>query len=276
MTNETQGGAAVQLSVSIVVFHSEIDELLDNLDSLSAAVKALSGDTLVEILDNSIDMPYSADLARALTSREPHWHFTLRYREMDDNLGYGRANNIAIAETNASYHLILNPDVHLRPDSLVLAVNHLEENSDCVLVTPRILHQGEKTHVAKRFPNVLTLALRAFRGRWQPAMFRKRLDTYTCAHLGETLSEVDIAGGCFMLVRSGEIKQVGGFDEDFFMYFEDFDLSLRLRELGRIDFLPSVVIQHEGGGVGGKDWRHQWYFARSAVTFFNRHGWQLI
>lgn len=76
-----------------------------------------------------------------------------------------------------------------------------------------------------------------------------------------------IVSGCFMLFRTDALKALGGFDERYFLYFEDFDLSLRAQKLGRVVYYPGVRIQHYGGGAGRKGWRHIKMFLRSALTF---------
>ena len=78
-----------------------------------------------------------------------------------------------------------------------------------------------------------------------------------------------------MFMRTSEFKAIGGFDRRFFLYFEDFDLSIRLRALGQIAYVPSVLITHGGGDVGRKALRHHGYFMVSAVRFFNKCGWKL-
>lgn len=79
-----------------------------------------------------------------------------------------------------------------------------------------------------------------------------------------------------MLARRQNLVEVGGFSPKYFMYFEDFDLSLRLGRTGRIVYHPGIRIVHEGGRAAKKGWRHIWMFAKSGFTFFNEHGWKLI
>jgi GT2 family glycosyltransferase len=79
-----------------------------------------------------------------------------------------------------------------------------------------------------------------------------------------------------MLMRTGALRAVGGFSEDFFLYFEDFDLSLRLARQGRLVFDPVVRIVHHGGYAASKGHLHLKYFIRSGILFFNRHGWRFL
>ncbi len=75
-----------------------------------------------------------------------------------------------------------------------------------------------------------------------------------------------------MMCRKKDLIEVCGFDEDFFLYFEDFDLSLRLGEKGTIYYNPNFVIKHFGGNTGKKGVKHISFFLRSMVRFFHKHG----
>ena len=86
--------------------------------------------------------------------------------------------------------------------------------------------------------------------------------------------DIPITSGCFMLSRTKSLTEIGGFDERYFLYFEDFDLSLRLGKKGKLAYLPAMRIQHSGGGAGGKGLNHFKMFVRSGVRFFNTYGWR--
>jgi hypothetical protein len=79
-----------------------------------------------------------------------------------------------------------------------------------------------------------------------------------------------------MFARTQALKDVGGFDAHFFLYFEDFDLSLRMQKAGRVVFLPTANIVHLGGNSAAKGWRHIKIFAQSAIHFFQKHGWKIV
>jgi GT2 family glycosyltransferase len=83
-----------------------------------------------------------------------------------------------------------------------------------------------------------------------------------------------LASGCFMFMRGDALRAAGGFDPAYFMYFEDYNLSLRLARQGTLAFVPAVKIVHHGGGAAAKGWRHRMWFMRSALRFFNSHGWR--
>lgn len=261
-----------ELSVSIVVYEPDIGELAATLESLEHALSILKARrgcaSSVCVVDNSSNSTISL-----LASRFDGW---VRFRSGQGNVGFGQGHNLCLGESGA-LHLVLNPDVELAPDSLVEAVDFMSGHSDCVLLSPfATWDSGERQYLCKRYPSVLDLVLRGFAPGWLKRLFRKRLERYEMRGVAddEVLWRPQIVSGCFMLWRGEAFRRLSGFDPRFFLYFEDFDLSLRAAALGRIAHVPAVRIVHHGGHAARKGWRHVWMFACSAWRFFNKHGWR--
>ncbi|HIB84125.1 MAG TPA: hypothetical protein EYO59_05890 [Chromatiaceae bacterium] len=85
---------------------------------------------------------------------------------------------------------------------------------------------------------------------------------------------IPLASGCFMFFRTKLLRVLDGFSPDYFLYFEDYDLSMRVHELSDIVYVPMVRITHFGGHAAGKGLRHIWMFSVSAYRFFSRWGWR--
>ena len=90
------------------------------------------------------------------------------------------------------------------------------------------------------------------------------------------MSDVILVSGAFMLCRSDALRAVGGFDERYFLHFEDLDLSLRLAKLGRVVSDPEVTLIHHGGNSASRGLAHLRVFVRSGLRFFNTHGWRIF
>ena len=107
-------------------------------------------------------------------------------------------------------------------------------------------------------------------------LFDSRLARYEYRELAQqqVATAVELISGCFMLCRTAALQQVGGFDERYFLYFEDFVLSLALGRIGELHHVPQCRITHHGGGAARKGWRHIVMFARSGWRFFNSNGWR--
>ena len=107
--------------------------------------------------------------------------------------------------------------------------------------------------------------------------FKKRLAHYEYHDLTDSkISKVELISGSCMFARTSSLQLAGGFDTNFFLYFEDFDLSLRMRPLGSVAFIPNAKITHFGGNSAQKGLLHILFFIRSAGRFFNKHGWKLV
>jgi GT2 family glycosyltransferase len=250
----------MQLSVSIVLYNSPLDLLRRNLQSLQRAAEIAGPACRVDrvavyIVDNSTERE-RREGARAFVSRWPaNGFFQMNYVAQPGNRGFGAGHNSVIPRLDSDYHLVLNPDVELSEDALRVGL------STC-----------------KRYPSVFVLILRAFAPHFVRRIFHRRLERYAMRDVcsGDREAEILLASGCFMLVRTGALRAAGGFNDRYFLYFEDFDLSLRLGGQGRLMFNPAMRIVHHGGYAASKGIQHVKYFLRSGVTFFNQHGWRWI
>jgi GT2 family glycosyltransferase len=273
-----------RLSVSIVLHNNSLDMLQRVLASLhrsaAVALAAASIDhVLVEILDNSSDLAFRSRAAAVAASSLQSDFFEVRYRGLAENRGFGAGHNIAIAELQSDYHLVLNPDAELAEDALQLGLASLQEDPGIALVSPRVQGEdGAQEFLCKRYPSLFVLLLRPFAPRWIRRLFRRRLYRYEMRDVcgGEREVDVLLASGCFMLARTAALQAVGGFNDNYFLYFEDFDLSIRLGSQGRLVFNPTVRIVHHGGYAASKGMQHVKYFIRSGFTFFRTHGWRWI
>ena len=214
------------------------------------------------------------------SSLQPHLRSAnceLRLIQGHGNTGYGHAHNLAFFSHSARYHLFMNPDVEVDHDALAVGIGYLEENPDVVIVSPRAIDgNGVKQYLCKRYPAVLDLYLRGLKSITSLALMPNRLSRYEMRELSDLkpTKNVPIVSGCFMLCRTTAIVSIGGFDPSYFLYFEDFDLSVRAREKGSLAYIPKMRIKHLGGDAAGKGLKHITYFCQSAIRFFNSHGWQ--
>lgn len=198
----------------------------------------------------------------------------------ESNLGFGGGHNQAINALDSDVHLVLNPDVELAEDAVTHALQYFASVPHVGLISPHASDDdGSQLYLCKRYPTVLDLFIRGFvPSRWQRP-FAARLARYEMRELAaaaEPVNDIQIVSGCCMFVRTAPLQAVGGFDEAYFLYFEDFDLSLRLAALVKLAYVPAVRIVHHGGNASRKGWRHILLFARSSLRFFRSHGWRWV
>ncbi len=195
------------------------------------------------------------------------------------NLGYGKAHNMALSDSisyGVPYHLVINPDVYFSPDVLEKLYEFMENNPDVGLVMPKVLSpDGGLQFLCKLLPTPIDLISRRFLS-WGPfkKYVHRRNRLYELRFTGyNRIMEVPNLSGCFMFLRTSILKKVGLFDERFFMYLEDTDLSRRIHCVAKTVYYPYAHIYHEYGKGSYKSFRLLRIHILSAIKYFNKWGW---
>lgn len=278
------------VTISIVLYKQNAlifkESLLSLLNSIIYQISNVSKTILykIEVLDNTPG--YGEEIKNIVNDLENEFSFKdqvkFQYFHFPENPGYGVANNRSILKSNNEFHLVLNPDIKMIPETLDLCVRYLEEHPGCDAVVPSVWDWesgSDGKHniqfLVKSYPTVFVLFLRSFAPNVLKKIFRKYLDRYDLREKdwNQTQEDVPLISGCFIFARTKSLKQIGGFDERFFLYFEDFDLSMRL---SRKDYFPKIQIFHKGGNSSKKGFLHIKLFIVSAYRFFMKFGWKII
>jgi GT2 family glycosyltransferase len=273
--------AAPSLSATIVTYRTPARILEGALRSLAIAVDRaraadLLGEVTLHIVDNS--PAHAATEASSALAAWPAQSGSIELVAGHGNLGYGRANNLVLPRLRSDLHLVMNPDVELDADALRAALQALADHPEFGLVAPSVRGEdGTPQYLCKRYPSVWVLFLRGFAPQALRRRFQHSIDMYEMHDVigDRVVPGVPLASGCFMLARTALFVKLGGFDPRFFMYFEDYDLSMRLGREAAVAYVPQARIVHHGGGAAQKGWRHVGWFVASAWRFFSRHGWKL-
>ena len=226
----------------VVVSYRATGLLRDCLRSLLD--NAPSGPIQVHVVDNA-----SGDGTAEMVRRE---FAEVQLTVNESNLGFGAANNIGIEAGEAPYVLVLNPDTRITPGALDSLLALMEERPEVGMAGPRLeLDDGSFDHASRRgFPTPLG-ALGHFTGLGRREGAPEALAQYRAPEVDA--GPVDAINGAFMLIRRGALKQVGGFDERYWMYMEDLDLCYRFAEAGWSTWYePSVTVIHIKAGTSGR------------------------
>ena len=258
----------MKLTASMVLYKSDPEQIRKSTASLFRSPFSIH----LIIIDNSPD-----DGLRQVFEELPY-HDMDYYFNNGRNCGFGSAHNLAISRTkDSTYHLILNSDVYFDPSVLVELIDYLEINSDVGLITPSAyLPNGENTFTARKYPNLTVMLVRRFLPKRLHSVFNRKLADQEMRNIAPgVVANAQVICGCFMLVRRNAFEKLGGFDEQFFLYFEDYDLTVRMSKIWRTVLYSPLTIYHEWGRAPYKDWKMAFKFVRSSIRFFRKNGWRL-
>jgi GT2 family glycosyltransferase len=189
----------------------------------------------------------------------------VRLIENPVNVGFSKANNQGVAMAGGTHILILNPDTLIAEDTLrnVLQISELKKDMG-VLGVRFIDGSGRFLPESKRnFPDLMAAGLKLM------GISRK----YYARHIAEKeTAAVDILSGAFMFMKKSVFDQIGGFDEDFFMYGEDIDLSYRISQAGYTNYyFGGVTLLHYKGESTLKNAAHYQNFYGAMKLFYQKH-----
>ena len=189
------------------------------------------------------------------------------FTENNANLGFGKANNLVLDLIDSKYHAIINPDIRINSDVISEICNYMDEHPDVALATPKILFpDGTEQHLPKLKPRMIYLLAR------RTPLFKKKAIEYTMENIKiEQPTEIDQCTGCFAIIKSEVFKKIGGFDERFFMYMEDADLTIRAKEYGKTMFLPQFSVIHEWERSSSKSLKYMLIHISSMFKFIWKH-----
>lgn len=232
---------------------------------------------LYSILGTPIDNIYIIDNSPTnfLLSKIDISHKILYYHG-HGNIGYGSGHNIALndaIEKGAKYHIILNPDVYFEESIIENIYNYIKNDDSIGLLMPKILYPSGKTqYLCKLLPTPFDLLFRRFCPF--PYYVKKMNDKYELKFTDyNKMMEVPSLSGCFMYINLQVIRNIGGFDERFFMYAEDMDLCRRIGEVSKTIYYPHVEVFHEYAKESYSNIKLLMYHIISLIKYFNKWGW---
>lgn len=226
--------------------------------------------------DNALIVVWDNSPADLISSRLAEFGEQVRYHLSPGNFGYGKGNNQVFQRYHeqADFFCVLNPDLEIPRPSMPALLDFMRHHPQWGLVVGSICSpQGTTDPVHKLLPSFLRYAVDFACRKFLGVQIDKETNL-VFLKLGEKPSRLPILSGCFMLFTGEHYKELGGFDERFFLYFEDWDVSLRSFLLGKSLILPQVRIQHSWGRQSHKKMAIFLIHLRSAFTFYRKWGFR--
>ena len=260
------------LKLSVIIVNYNVKYYLDQcIRSVLRAFEEMNTPAEIIVVDNhSVDG--SVDY---LEQRYPQKLFPMvRFVRSAHNLGFARANNIAIRQSRGEYVLLLNPDTIVGEDTLKASVDFMDAHEDAGAVGVRMLGaQGRRAMESRRglpTPMVSFFKMLGFCNRWP---HHRLFGKYYMGYLPwDEPSQIEVVSGAYCMLRRKALDEVGLLDEDFFMYGEDIDLSYRVLKGGYHNYyLPVDILHYKGESTQKSSFRYVHVFYEAMLIFFRKH-----
>lgn len=260
------------LKLSVIIVNYNVKYYLDQcIRSVLRAFEEMNTPAEIIVVDN-----HSADgSVDYLEQRYPQKLFPMvRFVRSAHNLGFARANNIAIRQSRGEYVLLLNPDTIVGEDALKASVDFMDVHEDAGAVGVRMLGaQGRRAMESRRglpTPMVSFFKMLGFCNRWP---HHRLFGKYYMGYLPwDEPSQIEVVSGAYCMLRRKALNEVGLLDEDFFMYGEDIDLSYRVLKGGYHNYyLPVDILHYKGESTQKSSFRYVHVFYEAMLIFFRKH-----
>lgn len=251
------------ISIAIVAYNDEPD--------VRMAVESIESHTSekinkhIYIIDNSDTENRLKELAESFGD--------VSYLPTGGNLGFGGGHNYVLKKLDSRFHAIVNPDIILEMDALGVLMEFMQDEAIGMSV-PRILDEkGELLAVYRRELTVYDMFLRMF----AKGCMKKRQAYHTMQDMDyEKPFTVPFAQGSFLVIRTELFRQLGGFDERYFLYMEDADLCRRVNEVSELRYCPKAAVIHKWEKGSHKNGGLFRLHVKSMIAYFGKWGWKLI
>lgn len=258
--------------VSVIIVNYNADKYLkETIENVYAKTENINFELIV-VDNNSNKNDLSYKFIEELQNQN---NFT--FVKSSVNLGFAKANNIALKLAKGRNLLILNPDVCFENNVIKILSDYLDANADVGMIGPKVLTSSGKFQQSclrgKPYPKDTLFHLIGLAKTFPKC---EKLNGYALWHLNrDETNECWSLSGCCMMVKKELVEKIGGMDEQFFMYQEETDWGIRTKNAGfKIIYLPTAVATHIGGVTTQKiKTKSIWIFTESMMKFFKKHFW---
>ncbi len=264
---------ANNFSISIVTFNSDLKSLDKTINSLINEIQHIESNSVIqletiEIVDNASTTNYQKKLKALIEHlKKPH---LIKLTLLTENVGFGQGHNTALFRSKSQYHLFLNPDLEFLNNSLIEGLEILSKNPHIGLVGPKIFDGGmveQRLHGVK--PRFIDLLLRSIAPNRIKKVFNARLNNLYNIPWDKPITKEQpmFISGCCMLVNTVAAKNIIGFSKEYFLYFEDYDFTLRMQKHHSVLLNSQFIVKHYGGNTYKKSLSHWKHYVKSMFKY---------
>ena len=202
----------------------------------------------------------------------------IEYIFNNSNKGFGAGHNVVINKLISNskiseFHLIINADIYFEENVIEKIVEYMKNHNEIGQIGPKIRDfEGKFSYTCRLFPIPANLIFRRFLP-FKNIVEKMDYDYEMKWANFDEMMEVPILSGCFIFSRVSALKEIGGFDERYFMYMEDYDLCRRIGQKYKVIYFLEAEIFHEHGKASYKSRKLMMFHVKSAIKYFNKWGW---
>jgi len=255
----------VSVSCSLVLYKTDKKDIIK-------IIKCLSNEKIIDVIYVIDNSPFSS----FFIIDNINLNNKIIYIHNPKNPGFGAAHNIAIKQTmdlGFKYHFVVNPDIYLKEDVIFQMIDFMEKDTAVGMMMPQILNlDGTIQNLPKLLPSPMSILLRKVKR--PKKLYDKFINKYELRTVkSDQIYNTPILSGCFTLLNLKAIEKVGGYDDKYFMYFEDWDLSRRVHQHFKTVYFPKVSVYHGYDSGANNNIKLFKIFLKSAMAYFNKWGW---
>lgn len=258
------------LSISIVAYNNYVDIK----DAIVSIEKYTSSEISkrIYIIDNGVAASSCVEVNSFKTFIKDMKD--VDYIDLDSNVGFGKGHNQVLNLIDSDYHAIVNPDILLCEDSFFKIIQWMDTNRDIGMTIPLLTdEEGKMQNVYRRELTVFDM----FNRMVLKSAFKKRAQKHIMQDMDYTKPfQVPFGQGSFLVIRSELFKELGGFDDNFFMYCEDADLCKRVNQVSKLMYYPGTRVIHKWEKGSHKNRVLFKYHVESMKRYFRKWGWKLV
>ena len=260
--------------------YEEIQPLIESINKLNLEYKKYK-DIILSINDNSNKFSLENQIKENLNKN------IIFYYTKNKNIGFGKGHNCAFKASRISSNLnqediliVVNPDVYFLPKEIGRMIDFInqKENKKIVCIAPLIFNEKKIIqYSAKQNPTILSLLISRIKPLERIGILKKYISKNQ--NRSKTLSSIfesEYLSGCFLLIRAISFSEINGFDETYFLHFEDADLTRTLSKLGKCIHYPYSQIIHRWNRGSHKSFRQTILLIQSMINYFRKWGLKLF
>lgn len=236
--------------------NATIRELMRNTKNIDFTLYIVDNDSTDETVEN-IKKEFPSE-------RYPQ----IKIIETGENIGFGAGHNTVLPMLRSDYHVVINPDIMIHENVISEMAEYMDKHEEIGILAPKILSiDGSPQILGKRNPKLKYLFASRFRDEDNPGKLVREyamMDKENCTEP----YEIENASGCFMMFRTDLFCKIGGFDERYFMYFEDADITRTVRETHKAVFHPGIPVYHIWERASKKNYRLLLIHIQSMFSYF--------